>query len=129
MGARSAPQRGEIDSLPLKLQVSLRQFLQPQEIVLLGGARARKLNVRFIAATSRNLADTAQTLHFRQDLHSRLNVVPCGSPLARTMFSRTLNPQVSSHHTLVHDTPHVRIPAPFSSRPMKNKLTISNASL
>jgi transcriptional regulator with GAF, ATPase, and Fis domain len=68
--------RGEIDSLPLKLQVGLRRFLHPHEIVLLGGARARKLSVRLIAATSRNLADIAQTLHFRQDLHSRLNVSP-----------------------------------------------------
>ncbi len=65
----------EIGDLELGFQLSLLRFLQEKEIRPLGSARGRKVDVRVIAATNRDLQKMVETGKFREDLWYRLNVV------------------------------------------------------
>ncbi len=73
----------EIGELPLALQAKLLRALQEQEIIRVGGVRPRKINVRIIAATNRDLSDMVAKKTFRLDLFYRLNVVPIHVPPLR----------------------------------------------
>ncbi|HEY3308483.1 MAG TPA: sigma-54 dependent transcriptional regulator [Desulfuromonadaceae bacterium] len=64
----------EIGELPLALQVKLLRVLQEEEIRRVGAPTSRKINVRVISATSRDLETDVRTGHFREDLYFRLNV-------------------------------------------------------
>ena len=63
----------EIGELPPNLQAKFLRVLQSREIEPIGG-RSKKVNVRIIAATNRNLEDEVATGRFRMDLYYRLNV-------------------------------------------------------
>jgi len=65
----------EIGDLELGFQLSLLRFLQEKEIRPLGSARGRKVDVRVIAATNRDLQKMVEEGKFREDLWYRLNVV------------------------------------------------------
>ncbi|HLG96529.1 MAG TPA: sigma-54 dependent transcriptional regulator [Bryobacteraceae bacterium] len=65
----------EIGDLELGFQLSLLRFLQEKEIRPLGSARGRKVDVRVIAATNRDLQKMVGEGKFREDLWYRLNVV------------------------------------------------------
>ncbi len=65
----------EIGDIELGFQLSLLRFLQEKEIRPLGSARGRKVDVRIIAATNRDLQKMVETNKFREDLWYRLNVV------------------------------------------------------
>ena len=65
----------EIGELPLSLQVKLLRVLQEREIRPLGASACRKIDVRILAATARNLATEVQAGRFREDLYFRLNVI------------------------------------------------------
>ncbi len=64
----------EIGELPFPLQVKLLRVLQEEEITPLGGSGATKVDVRVIAATSKDLAREAKLGNFREDLFYRINV-------------------------------------------------------
>jgi two-component system response regulator AtoC len=64
----------EIGEMPLALQVKLLRVLQEEEIRRVGAAVSRKINVRVISATSRDLEDEVKLGRFREDLFFRLNV-------------------------------------------------------
>ena len=66
----------EIGELPLDMQPKILRFLQEGEIEVVGGAGVKKLNVRVIAATNRNLKEEIEKKQFREDLYFRLNVFP-----------------------------------------------------
>jgi len=64
----------EIGELPLNLQVKLLHVIEDQEVRSLGSEQARKINVRIIAATNRDLEQMVTDGTFREDLYFRLNV-------------------------------------------------------
>ena len=73
----------EIGELPLLAQAKLLRVLQEGELERLGDDRARKINIRVIAATNVNLEDAVKAGRFRSDLYYRLNVYPINIPALR----------------------------------------------
>ncbi len=65
----------EIGELPLDLQSKLLRFVQELEFTPVGGNKTRKVDVRIVAATNRELAEEVAAGRFRQDLYYRLQVV------------------------------------------------------
>src|SRR6516162_5596712 len=66
----------EIGDIPLELQPKLLRVLQEQEFERLGSTRTKKVNVRIVAATHRDLEGMILDKQFRSDLYYRLNVFP-----------------------------------------------------
>jgi Nif-specific regulatory protein len=66
----------EIGDLPLSTQVKILRILQEHEFERLGSSKTIKVDVRFIAATNRNLEEMIPKCEFREDLFYRLNVFP-----------------------------------------------------
>ena len=66
----------EIGEMPLSLQTKLLRTLQTKTITRLGGTSEIKLDVRFIAATNKDLYKEVERGNFREDLYYRLNVIP-----------------------------------------------------
>lgn len=73
----------EIGELPLSLQPKLLRTLQEKEIDPIGSVGTKKINVRIIAATNRNLVKEVQQGNFRADLFFRLNIFPVKVPPLR----------------------------------------------
>lgn len=73
----------EVGEIPLELQPKLLRVLQDQEFERLGSNRTIKVNVRVIAATNRDLAESISQRHFRSDLFYRLSVFPILIPPLR----------------------------------------------
>jgi PAS domain S-box-containing protein len=73
----------EIGELPISLQPKLLRAIQEGEIEPIGSSKIKKLDVRIIAATNRNLEDEIKEKRFREDLYFRLNVFPIYTPALR----------------------------------------------
>jgi formate hydrogenlyase transcriptional activator len=73
----------EIGDIPLELQPKLLRVLQERELERLGSTRTKKVDVRIVAATHRNLKKMILEKKFRADLYYRLNVFPIPIPPLR----------------------------------------------
>jgi DNA-binding NtrC family response regulator len=80
----------EIGELPAEAQARLLRVLQEGEIRKVGSTQSRKVNVRMIAATHRNLKAMTRTGGFREDLYYRLNVMQIRIPPLRERQSDIL---------------------------------------
>lgn len=73
----------EIGDMPLNLQVKLLRVIQERELERIGGTKTIKVDIRLIASTNRNLAETVKQGSFREDLYFRINVLPIYLPPLR----------------------------------------------
>lgn len=73
----------EIGELPLEVQSKLLRFVQEKHFTAVGSTIVRRVDVRVIAATNRDLADEVANGRFRGDLYHRLNVIPLQVPPLR----------------------------------------------
>jgi PAS domain S-box-containing protein len=73
----------EIAELPLTSQVKLLRFLEDGRVTRVGGTESRKLDVRILAATHRDLQAMVEQGAFRLDLYYRLSVIPLSIPPLR----------------------------------------------
>ena len=85
----------EIGDIPLALQPKLLRVLQEQEFERVGSGTTRRINVRLVAATHRDLTQMVSQREFRMDLYYRLNVFPVELPPLRER--RQDIPQLVSH--------------------------------
>jgi two-component system, NtrC family, response regulator PilR len=85
----------EIGELPVQLQVKLLRVLQETTFTPVGGNKSVKVDVRFIAATNRDLRREMEDGRFREDLYYRLNVVQMAMPALR---DRREDIAVFAHH-------------------------------
>lgn len=73
----------EVGELPLSTQTKLLRVLDTNEVKKVGDTEYKKVNVRIIAATNRNLKQMVKEKKFREDLYYRLNVIPIEIPPLR----------------------------------------------
>ncbi len=73
----------EIGDMPLTTQAKILRALQEKEFETVGGTRSVQVDVRFIAATNRDLAKMVEEGEFREDLYYRLNVISIYLPPLR----------------------------------------------
>jgi len=73
----------EIGEMELSMQVKILRVLQEKEIERVGGQGPRKIDVRIVAATNRDLEVEVEAGRFREDLYYRLNVIPLHLPALR----------------------------------------------
>jgi len=73
----------EIGELPLTSQSKLLRSIQEKEIETVGGIMSKKIDVRIVAATNRNLAEEVEKGTFRADLFFRLSIFPIAVPPLR----------------------------------------------
>jgi formate hydrogenlyase transcriptional activator len=73
----------EVGDIPIEIQPKLLRALQEREFERLGSTHTRKVNVRLVAATNRDLEKMIANKEFRSDLYYRLNVFPIRIPPLR----------------------------------------------
>jgi formate hydrogenlyase transcriptional activator len=73
----------EVGDIPIEIQPKLLRALQEREFERLGSNRTKKVDVRLVAATNRDLEQMMESREFRSDLYYRLNVFPIRIPPLR----------------------------------------------
>ena len=73
----------EVGDIPIEIQPKLLRALQEREFERLGSTHTRKVNIRLVAATNRDLENMVANREFRSDLYYRLNVFPIRVPPLR----------------------------------------------
>jgi transcriptional regulator with GAF, ATPase, and Fis domain len=106
----------EVGEIPLELQAKLLRVLQEGELERVGEERTRKVDVRIVAATNRDLRTEAEAGRFRHDLYYRLSVFPVELPPLRRRVEDI--PMLAEHF--------LALAARKLGRP-KPRLTLANA--
>jgi DNA-binding NtrC family response regulator len=73
----------DIDSLDINMQAKLLRIIQEKEFERLGSSKVIKIDVRFVAASNKDINDLISVNKFREDLYYRLNVFPVRLPPLR----------------------------------------------
>jgi two-component system response regulator HydG len=73
----------EISETSLAMQVKLLRVLQDKEVSMVGSAKSRKIDIRILTATNKDLRVLTERGHFREDLYYRLNVINIEIPPLR----------------------------------------------
>jgi len=73
----------EISETPISMQVKLLRVLQEKEVLMVGADRTRKVDVRIISATNKDLQSLVKKGSFREDLFFRINVISVSMPPLR----------------------------------------------
>ena len=107
----------EVTEMPLSLQSKLLRVLQEGEIRPVGATHERKVNVRIVAATNRNLEKEVAEGRFREDLYYRLKVFPLRVPPLRER--REDVPMLAGHFLHRYSTEMGKPAAGFSQQTME----------
>ena len=97
----------EIGEMPLHMQAKLLRVLQDRSVKKIGSNEAKKVNVRLIAATNRDLEKMVQEGTFREDLYFRLNVISLRIPPLRERIE-DIPLLVESLIEKVSDNPYIK---------------------
>jgi DNA-binding NtrC family response regulator len=87
----------EITEMPASMQVKLLRVIQEKEVLRLGATEPVNVDIRFVAATNRDVQDAIKSGKFRQDLYFRLNVVSLHIP---PLSARKEDISILSHYFL-----------------------------
>jgi transcriptional regulator with PAS, ATPase and Fis domain len=109
----------EISELNLSLQVKLLRVLQDKEVFMVGATRSRKIDVRIIAATNKNLQSLVKRGVFREDLFFRLNVLTVDVPPLRKRGKDIL---LLAHHFVSKFAKEIGRPTPKLSEKVLDAL-------
>ncbi len=111
----------EISEMSLAMQVKLLRVLQDKEVRMVGSNRPRKVNVRILAATNKNLHSLVKNELFREDLFYRINVVTINMPPLRERGNDIL--LLAHHFANKFATELRRTPPHFSDEALRNLCT------
>ena len=73
----------EIGDMPMQAQAKILRVIEEGKFERVGGTKTRKIDIRIVAATHKNLEQSIKNREFREDLFHRLNVVPIAVPPLR----------------------------------------------
>ncbi len=90
----------EVGDMSARAQAKVLRVLEAGEVEPVGAARVRRVNVRVIAATNRDLTGSIKEGRFREDLYFRLNVVPIQTPPLRDRHEDV--PELVEHFTRLY---------------------------
>lgn len=109
----------EIGEMDLHAQVKLLRVLQTMEIFPLGSEKSKKIDVRIIAATNRDLKEEVKKGNFREDLYFRLNVISIEMP---TLHQRLEDLPLLIEHFIKKTSTTFKLPVKSVSREAYNAL-------
>ncbi|MDH3567025.1 MAG: sigma-54 dependent transcriptional regulator, partial [Desulfobacteraceae bacterium] len=107
----------DIDSLDVNMQAKLLRIIQEKEFERLGSTKVIKVDVRFVAASNKNIKDLILQGNFREDLYYRLNVFPIGLPPLRERGNDVL--LLLDHFLELNSKKTGKPPKRFSNRAVK----------
>ena len=107
----------DIDAAEINMQAKLLRVIQEKEFERLGGVKVLKVDVRFVAASNKDLKDLILKNEFREDLYYRLNVFPVTLPPLRDRKSDI--PMLLDHFLQIQAKKSGQPPKRFSRRVTK----------